>query len=115
MFFDERGEKALVEWIIHSKTKPQRIKDEFLLKASSFNVISVGEAISLLQKIIDREAHVIRETQKWKDYSFPDQSSIRKQVIGEYITVEYGIRYSKMYIDWCEWAIEVLETLREEE
>ena len=29
IFFDERGEKALVEWIIHSKTKPQRIKDEF--------------------------------------------------------------------------------------
>ncbi|MCU4784337.1 PadR family transcriptional regulator [Bacillus cereus] len=111
----KEGEKALVEWIIHSKTKPQRIKDEFLLKASSFNVISVSEAISLLQKIIDREMHVMRETQKWKDHGFPDQSSIRKQVIGEYITVEYGIRYSKMYIDWCEWAMEVLETLREEE
>lgn len=58
-------------------------------------MISVNEAISLLQKIIDRETYVMRETQKWKDYGFPDQSSVRQQVIGEYITVEYGIRYSK--------------------
>ncbi|WP_374221023.1 hypothetical protein [Bacillus cereus group sp. N21] len=27
---------------------------------------------------------------------------MQKQKIGEYITVEYGIRYSKMYIEWCE-------------
>ncbi|PFM64018.1 hypothetical protein COJ48_13745 [Bacillus cereus] len=80
------------------------MKDEFLLKVTRFNIISVNEVISLLQNIIDRE------TQSWKDYGFPNQSSICKQVIREYITVEYEIRYSKMYMEWCEWAIEALET-----
>ncbi|SFC82567.1 DNA-binding transcriptional regulator, PadR family [Bacillus sp. 491mf] len=111
----KEGKKALIEWIIHEKTNPPRIKDEFLLKASSFHIISVKEAISLLQKVIEKEMHVIRETQKWKDHQFPNQTSVQKQKIGEYVAVEYGIRYAKMYIEWCEWAIGVLESLEAEE
>ena len=36
----------------------------------------------------------------WKEHF----SSQEGQDVGTMLTVEYGIRYSEMYLEWCKWA-----------
>ncbi|WP_274605978.1 hypothetical protein [Bacillus cereus group sp. N21] len=43
-----------------------------MLKSSSFHFIPVQEAVSLLEKVIERETYMMKETQKWKDIQFPN-------------------------------------------
>ncbi|WLR47274.1 PadR family transcriptional regulator [Halobacillus litoralis] len=105
------GEKKLVEWIVHEKNQPLKMKDQFLIKASSFSIISKDEAIHLLQEVKQREWEVYVQTEKWKAETFPNTPSHEKT--GEFITAEFGIRYAKMYVDWCEWAIEVISHMDE--
>ncbi|MBN8237203.1 PadR family transcriptional regulator [Halobacillus kuroshimensis] len=101
------GEKKLAEWIVHEQNRPLKMKDQFLIKASSFSVISKSEAIQLLEEVKQREYDVYLQTKKWKEETFPNAPSHKKT--GEYITAEFGIRYAKMYVDWCDWAMEVIK------
>ncbi len=98
------GERHLIEWMIHTKSKPAKIKDEFLIKTSAFHVISKEEAISLLHRMKSHNEMVVTGTGQWKEQTFQGKKPGYEQV-GEYLTAEYGIRYAQMYVDWCDWAI----------
>ncbi|MRX71873.1 PadR family transcriptional regulator [Bacillus lacus] len=106
-----KGEKELIDWVIEFESKAAKIKDEFLLRAYAFHMISTGEAIALLYKMKAREEGVLYETSRWNEERF--KQIPEKIKLGEFVTAEFGIRYSNMYIDWCKWAIELLESYQE--
>ncbi|MDW4526926.1 PadR family transcriptional regulator [Rossellomorea marisflavi] len=106
------GERHLIEWMIHTKSKPAKIKDEFLIKTSAFHVISKEEAISLLHRMKTHNEMVVTGTGQWKEQTFQGKKPGYEQV-GEYLTAEYGIRYAQMYVDWCDWAIKEIQSLPE--
>ncbi len=96
----KEGEKDLIHWILEQKIKPAKIKDEFLIRASAFHLLSIDEILGLLDTIIEREQQILEGTLLWQSQHI-EQEQPKFEQIGEYITSEYGIMYAKMYIDWC--------------
>ncbi|WP_078394609.1 PadR family transcriptional regulator [Shouchella patagoniensis] len=102
----DNGRKELVDWVIGQPLKPAKIKDEFLIKTSAFHVLTIKEITQLLTEVIEREETILQMTTHWKDQF---KQSDTKQHIGTIFTVEYGIRYSEMYLNWCKWAKNYIE------
>ncbi|KAB7667166.1 PadR family transcriptional regulator [Bacillus sp. B1-b2] len=99
------GKKELINWILDQPLKPAKIKDEFLIKATAFDILSVKEIIILLDEVIMREERIFNMTREWKE-NFTNEYS--EQNLGAIITSEYGIRYAEMYLNWCKWAKDYL-------
>ncbi|WP_215144531.1 PadR family transcriptional regulator [Exiguobacterium qingdaonense] len=93
-----KGEEYLLNWLLSDKIKPAKIKDEFLLRASAFHLLSEKEIIHLLDAIIEREQRVLEATRKWQH----DNEQDEEFGIGDFVTAEYGVMYAEMYIKWCE-------------
>ncbi len=96
----DTGKKELIRWAIEEPLKPAKIKDNFLIKSTIFPFLSVVEIIKLLDEVIEREEKILSMTKKWKEHF----NSHEERDVGAILTVEYGIRYSEMYLDWCKWA-----------
>ncbi len=94
----QKGEEHLLHWLLSDKIKPAKIKDEFLLRASAFHLLSGKEIIHLLDSIIEREQRVLEATRKWQQ----DNNRDEEFLIGDFVTAEYGVMYAEMYIMWCE-------------
>ena len=105
-----KGERQLIQWLIHEESKPAKIKDEFLIRASAFHVISKEEAINLVYKMKKHNQNIVDGTQLWKDQAFQTTPPPYDH-IGDYLTAEFGIRYAKMYIEWCDWAIDEINKI----
>ncbi|WP_226680302.1 PadR family transcriptional regulator [Sutcliffiella horikoshii] len=93
-----QGKKMLVEWLVDEAHKPAKIKDEFLIKASAFHLLTKKEILTLLDSIISREKQVLDGTLAWQKEHLENSIGM----IGDFATSEYGIMYAKMYIEWCE-------------
>jgi DNA-binding PadR family transcriptional regulator len=96
----DTGKKDLIRWAIEEPLKPAKIKDEFLIKTTIFPILSVVEINKLLDEVIEREDSILSKTKQWKEH-FNSQG---ERDVGTILTVEYGIRYSEMYLEWCKWA-----------
>ncbi|QSS99484.1 PadR family transcriptional regulator [Pontibacillus sp. ALD_SL1] len=107
-----KGEKRLIEWMMEEAIKPAKIKDEFLLRVSAFQAISVEEAITLLQRILEREKAILAGTSQWQLEHYGEDAHPSYLEIGSYLTSEFGKRYARMYVEWCEWTLELLESYR---
>lgn len=103
----DTGKKELVDWILNSPLKPAKIKDEFLIKAAAFDLLSKEEIIHLLDEVIAREERILSMTKEWQD-NFSGQAPNTN--LGAVITSEYGIRYAEMYLNWCKWVKEYLSS-----
>ncbi|WP_416148275.1 PadR family transcriptional regulator [Salipaludibacillus sp. HK11] len=104
----DSGKKELIRWAIEEPLKPAKIKDEFLIKATIFPVLSVIEINKLLDEVIEREDRILSMTQQWKEH-FNNQE---ERDVGTMLTVEYGIRYSEMYLEWCKWAKQYINEIK---
>lgn len=100
----DEGKKTLIRWAIEEPLKPAKIKDEFLIKTTIFPILTNAEIHTLLDDVIERENSILSKTKEWKEHF----SSQEKQDTGTMLTVEYGIRYSEMYLEWCKWAKEYI-------
>ncbi|MFE5320998.1 PadR family transcriptional regulator [Paenibacillus sp. NPDC056579] len=106
------GTKDLIHWLMQSSIPSAHIKDEFLVRVAGFPLISADEAIRLLEQVKRREQRHYDMTRKWREAHFPKEGPPPYELIGEYMTSEYGLIYSRSYIEWCDWAISVMETIR---
>lgn len=95
------GEEKLLNWLLQEKSKPAKIKDEFLLRASAFHLLSKEDIIGLLDSIIEREKQVLEGTLQWQKENRSNETD-PVESLGDYVTAEYGVMYARMYIDWCE-------------
>ncbi|MED4129723.1 PadR family transcriptional regulator [Shouchella miscanthi] len=101
----DKGRKELIRWAVEEPLKSAKIKDEFLIKTTIFPILTHKEVLTLLDEVIERERITLEKTEAWRDH-FKQES---KQDLGALLTVEYGIRYAKMYIEWCQWAKQLIE------
>ncbi|MCS1351849.1 PadR family transcriptional regulator [Mechercharimyces sp. CAU 1602] len=106
------GLKQLLHWLLDESSPPPSIKDEFLLRAKILHLIPFEQAIQIL-----REEHMVSQytyemTHAWQQEKFTEHIPSDHREIGDYFTSEYGIRYAKMRMGWCEWAINCLHHIQ---
>jgi len=104
----ETGRRALLAWL-RIPARPQRVKDEMMLKTFSCGLLSTEEAAELIAR--HREIHRGR-LQKYQELerfvrSGPVVSNRLR--LGGYLTLLRGIRHARDYVEWCNEAIEMLE------
>ena len=109
----ESGRRALLAWL-RVPARPQRVKDEMMLKTFSSGLLTSAETTELIAK--HREIHRAR-LQKYQELerflrSGPVMSN--RMRLGGYLTLLRGIRHASSYIDWCDEAIELLQRDGEE-
>ncbi|TLS35677.1 PadR family transcriptional regulator [Pseudalkalibacillus caeni] len=110
---ESKGYEDLIQWLARDTVGQPKLKDEQLMRVSLFHLISSKEAITYLNKTKKLHTDGLAFMERWKRLNFPDEK-VPKQELGEYLTLEYGMRYMKNWIEWCDWAIEVLEKFDEE-
>ncbi|MCM3225761.1 PadR family transcriptional regulator [Terribacillus saccharophilus] len=101
----DTGKKELIRWALEEPLKPAKIKDEFLIKTTIFPFLSADDINSLLDEVIAREEKTLRMTKEWKKHF----TSHEEHSVGTMLTVEYGIKYSEMYLEWCKWAKQYIQ------
>ena len=104
----ESGRKALLAWL-RIPARPQRVKDEMMLKTFSSGLLTNEEATELITK--HREIYRVRQ-QKYQELerflsSGPVMSNRLR--LGGYLTLLRGIRHASSYVDWCDEAIALLQ------
>ncbi|HEX7066112.1 MAG TPA: PadR family transcriptional regulator [Bacillales bacterium] len=112
----DKGFQELLSWLLESEIDPPKLKDSRLLKVSLFHLIPTDRSIRFLEKSRREHVETLQGMEFWKEHHLPENQCYQSK-IGEYLTLEFGIRAMKTWIDWCDWAIEVLrksESLREE-
>ena len=109
----ERGRKALLQWL---QTPPDfySVKDEMLLKSFAFDLIPAEQAAGLLRG--QAEAHRRKleycgglKADLERKYG-PIQDGHDRTLLCRVLPLEHLIRYETAYVEWCEWAADLVET-----
>lgn len=109
----EDGYSQLIEWLAHHTVDPPKMKNEQLMRVSLFHLIPKEEAIQFLEKSKAHHQMVLEHMNQWKEKNAIDKQ-IEKDRLGEYLTLEYGRRQMKTWIEWCDWAIEFIDVIIED-
>lgn len=109
---EEKGKQILLEWLSDHNVEPPKLKDNQLLKVAMFQFVDPDEAIAFLEKSKTDHEFIYKKMTAWQEEHLSDKSLPRER-IGEVLTSEYGIRYMKNWLEWCDWAIKLLEQKRE--
>lgn len=110
----DKGFQELMNWLLESELDPPKLKDSRMLKVSLFNLIPPDQAIRFIEKSKNDHKEALRKMKSWKDNNLPD-NRVYKNKIGEYLTVEFGIRSMESWMEWCDWAIAVLQEVERQE
>ncbi|MFC4617884.1 PadR family transcriptional regulator [Camelliibacillus cellulosilyticus] len=105
----EPGQNELFEWLNEKSAEPLNLKDSELLRVALFDFVDRERAITFLE---NSKAYHTRIYQVMKDYQAEhiiDDGSYKEKKLGEYLTSEFGVRYMKTWMDWCDWAIAVIK------
>lgn len=107
----EPGRTALYEWLFESP-KPPKMKNEALLKVSLFHLIPPEHAMSFFRKSRDDHRTILGYMQALREEEFGDTPT--REQVGEYLTLDFGIRFMRAWIDWCEDAERVMARFQTE-
>ncbi|HET7629182.1 MAG TPA: PadR family transcriptional regulator [Bacillales bacterium] len=102
----DEGFLALLKWLTEGEIAPPKLKDGRLLKISLFHLISADKAIAQLEKSKKDHKETLKSMKEWKKHY---SSEFLENQIGEYLTLEYGIRSMTTWIEWSDWAIGILK------
>lgn len=111
---EDKGYEALLTWLLSKEMSQPKLKDDLLLRVSLFHLIPSDKAIGFLQRAKEQHTFGLGLMSDWKDSHFPDGHFEQKD-LGEYLTSEFGKRYMQNWIDWCDWAIHVIQTMNSKE
>jgi DNA-binding PadR family transcriptional regulator len=104
----EQGRQTLLDWLLAS-TNPPQIRDEFLVKVTSFWLIEPDRAIGLLEEQArqhDERLAMLEGIERGMRADF--ESEIRDPAatpFATYLTLQRGLSYEREYAAWCRWAI----------
>ncbi|MFC7391420.1 PadR family transcriptional regulator [Scopulibacillus cellulosilyticus] len=104
----QAGKDVVYDWLNEQAAEPAKLKDFRLLKVALFDFIETERAIDFLKSCQERHKNaldIMQNIQKEKIGEITNE----KENLGEYLTSEFGIRYMKLWIDWCNWAIDTLK------
>jgi len=103
----DSGRKALLAWL-RIPAKPQRVKDEMMLKTFSSGLLTNEEAMGLIAKHRDVYRARLQKYQELERFLSSGPIMSNRLRLGGYLTLLRGIRHASGYIDWCDEAIELL-------
>ncbi|MFD2615973.1 PadR family transcriptional regulator [Terrilactibacillus laevilacticus] len=106
----ENGRQELIRWTIEP-TKPEIIRDEFLLKAYNSWLVKPEEMIpQLREKKKEHEGKLTIYLEKINELNeILDLSNPYDPILSSISVVEFGIEYEKLYITWCNNLIKRLQ------
>jgi DNA-binding PadR family transcriptional regulator len=97
----DEGRAELRRWLLEPR-RPRRQFDDLLLRVTFLNAVEPNQAREFLTKtrdaVLEREKELekLKETVNWGD----DALSVYGRM-----TLEYGLRYTRMHAEWADWAI----------
>ena len=107
----EKGLADLMKWLSEAP-KPPKMKNESLLRVSLFHLIPPGQAIAFLQTSKQAHEHILSQMGQWREQNgLGDGIRPAQARIGEYLTIDYGMRFMRSWIEWCDFAIQVFREL----
>jgi PadR family transcriptional regulator AphA len=107
----EHGRQVLLDWLV-SPTDPPQIRDEFLVKVTSFWLIEPARAIELL---LDQGRQHEERLAMLEGIERSMQVDFKAEILdptappfATYLTLQRGLSYEREYAAWCRWAAEYL-------
>ncbi|MBD2502549.1 PadR family transcriptional regulator [Anabaena azotica] len=109
----EQGKQHLIEWM-HKPSEPDIIREDLLVKIFSGGIVSVDlliEDIARHRRIHLEKLSTYREIEKEK---CPYPKELNKEEKLRRLVLMAGMKYEQSWIDWCDEALEVLQSLSSE-
>ena len=100
-----KGRSALKRWLTEAPPQPALGRNEALLRVFFLGYLPVADAQAFLRS--ERDRHIAQ-----LELFLEDRATGRTDPVGGWtggIALEAGIRYEKMMVGWCEWAIAEIE------
>ncbi|WP_062235188.1 PadR family transcriptional regulator [Fictibacillus sp. FJAT-27399] len=111
---EPKGYERLLKWLLSKEISQSKLKDDLLLRVSLFHLIPPDTAVAFLERAKEQHSFGLGLMKDWKDSHFPEDS-FQQEDLGEYLTSEFGRRYLQNWIEWCDWAIQVIQTMNSKE
>jgi DNA-binding PadR family transcriptional regulator len=101
------GRAALREWL-EAAAPDSPVKDAMLLRTFFADLLPPGATVSSLRRHAERHRRVLAEFEAIREalqarYGSPLESADRALFFG-CLVLEQGIRFERMYAEWCDWA-----------
>lgn len=106
----DAGREVLAEWI-HAPSQRKASKDDLFVKLYNIGHCDPGPIIEEIRERHHRHRQrlTLFERIRSRHYSDPDHLPDTRK--GVYLALVAGIREERMFIDWCEEALDLLATL----
>ena len=106
------GRAALVAWL-DRPTRAQAVKDEMLLRTFFSDVLAPARAGQYLRSHAGDHRGVLAEFEAIRaalEARYGDLGSTDDRALAfGYLVLEQGVRFERMYAEWCEWAADAVE------
>ncbi|AIE61505.1 PadR family transcriptional regulator [Bacillus methanolicus] len=105
----EAGREALIQWTIEPG-ELERIRDDFLLKVYNSWLVEPEKMIEQIEEIKrQHEERLAAYLEKVKELTqMLDPSNSKDPIASSISVVEFGIKYERLYIEWCDNLIKKL-------
>lgn len=107
----ERGMEELLAWLSAKPKPPKKMKNEMLLRVSLFHLIPPELAISYIKESRAVFAEALPQMEEWKRLYYGENPP--DELLGEFLTLDFGLRFVRTWIDWCEYAVDLFERRQE--
>ncbi|WP_163853414.1 PadR family transcriptional regulator [Paenibacillus elgii] len=99
----EAGRDALIQWTLEAG-ELERIRDDFLLKAYNIWLVDPERMIGRLEEIKRQHEERLAAYEKKVEEleTMLTTSDSRDPIAATISVVEFGIRYERLYMDWCD-------------
>lgn len=104
----DRGMEQLLGWLAETPKPPKKMKHEVLLRVSMFHLIPPERAIAFLQESKAYHLRVLEGMEMWGQAYFAEHKD--EDTIGETLTLDFGMRFMKTWVEWCDFAIGMFES-----
>ena len=109
----DQGLHDLLVWMGEAPKNPS-MKNETLLRVSLFHLIPPDQAMEYLESSKANYEKVLYAMQHWGTENLGDATEApTREMIGEVLTLDFGMRYVQTWIEWCEYAIRMFRSLAE--
>jgi len=104
----ESGRRALLAWL-RVPARPQRVKDEMMLKTFSSGLLPPEETIQLIARHREIHRERLQKYQELERFLRSGPVTSNRMRLGAYLTLLRGISHARTYVDWCDEAVELLQ------
>lgn len=110
----DAGRRALADWAVTSPP-PRAGRDEFVLRAYSAWVAEPGAVAELFRAEAERHRARLVEYERFRRELLDDgrPPAPDRPEFGNWLALHNGLGYERAYLEWCEWALDLLRAAGE--